>query len=226
MALLITQRQSAASSASTTSLIATYSPAATVNRLLVAICFTRGDVLTNPAGWTTAVNVDNLVNNDELRIAYKIAVGGETDVEFTWAANDTAGLSIFEVSGNDASSPLDRTASTGITGGVSALSSGTTGTTTLADEISFCGFGLRQSVSSPSLTNSFTLEHHLESVAQVATLLSGSRIVAGISTYETQASWTTAADAMGCIATFKAEAPVTVGGVSSPIFRIKRIPWG
>jgi hypothetical protein len=199
-----------------------FGSSAAKGNLLVALIMTRGDPLGNPTGWTTAIDVLNATNNDHLRIAYKVAAGGETAAAFTTPANELSCAAMYEVAVPDPAGiqlALDQATSTAYTTGVTSLSSGTTGTIEVADEIAFAAFGYRQNISSPSLNSGFTLEHNLE-VTTVATneLVTGQRILGEVGTYSTTASWTTAADVMGAIATFRqvqnTEVTPPAGGLS------------
>ena len=97
-----------------TSITATLS-SATAGNLLVAIIFTRASSISaNPSGFTTMLTVTNATENDLLRVAWKIAVGGETALTWT-QGNDQGSTAISEWSGNHASSPAGQSASTGRT---------------------------------------------------------------------------------------------------------------
>ncbi len=205
-AQLVVEQDDSASIRSNTSITATFATAPTEDNLLVAVLSTRATSATNPSGWTTAIDVVNSPNNDLLRIAYKVAGASESaTVTFTLSAADQSALGIFEVSGTATSSPLDQTASTGRTLNTTSVSSGTTSTTTQADEILFVGYYMRELITSPSLDNSFTLVHHEATTGgQDITVVDGHRIVSATGAYESTASWTTNVTAMGAIATFKA----------------------
>ena len=205
-AQLTVEQNKSANIRNSTSISATFDTAPTQDNLLVAVLSTRAASATNPSGWSTAIDVVNGVNNDLLRIAYKVAGASESStVTFTLGAADQSALGIFEVSGNATSSPLDLTASTGRQNNVTSISSGTTATTTQADEILFVGYYMRETITSPSLDNSFTLVHHeATSGGQDITVVDGHRIVSATGAYESTASWTTSRVAMGAIATFKA----------------------
>lgn len=210
MALAFVQSASAGKGTAGTSCTATLGAGPTQNNLLIASLFTKGVAATNPTGFTTAIEVVNSTNDDRLRLTYKVAGAGESaSIGFTGlssGAGTESAVGVMEFSGNATSSPLDQTASTGFTAAVETLSSGTTGTLAQAAEVACAAFGLRNNVvTSPSLDNSYTLRSHQAggTGTATATIIDGYRITAATTAQDTDASWTTAAGAMGVIATFK-----------------------
>jgi hypothetical protein len=97
----------------TTTAAATYSPVATANNLMIAVCATRaGSATLAVSGWTALTSGTS--TNITQRVFYKIAAGGESAISCTGGTTRTS-IIIYEVSGIDTSSPLDieGTAATG-----------------------------------------------------------------------------------------------------------------
>lgn len=186
-----------------TSLAATFSSTPTSSNLLVACVISRATTLTNPDGWTTAVEVFNATENDWVRIAYKIAGASESTTVTFVQSSDTAILSVTEWSGLNTSTH-DQTASTGRTLTVTSLSTGTTGTTTESAELAIAAVGVRAAIAASSFTNSFALrEEEVVNTIAPTSIIVGSKVLSSVGTQETTASWITAGTAMAAIATFK-----------------------
>lgn len=204
MALSVVQTANNAGSAGT--LTATFGVAATANNLMVGVLFTKSDTgWANPSGWTTAGSVHNSTNADDLVIAYKIAVGGETAITFTINTADHSGLVIYEISGNATSSPLDKVgAGTAFTTGVTTVSSSSTGTLTQANEICIGVAGIRNvTISGITVDSSFLPSPPDAGTDNTVYSLAAHIIVAATTAQSCNFSWTTAADPMGLIASFK-----------------------
>jgi len=149
------------------------------------------------SGWTLATST----YADKCGLWYKVAGAAEsTDVTLNWTGSTSTHLVIEEWTGLS-STPLDKVANYYVAGPVTSRTSGTTDTTTVADELCIAGFKVGNTVSAESWSNSFVLEYR---DSPTPTFLLGSRIVASTGTYETTLSWTTARYAGGLIATFKA----------------------
>lgn len=205
MALAFIENQSGTQALATT-ITANYS-AVNQGELLTAHLYTKSDSSpANPSGWTTDVEVVNGTNLDYLRICSKIAGAGEpTAVTFTGLAGDLGVLGIFRFSG-PANPAIDAVASSAFATGVTSKTSGATVATSQSDEVSVVAYGIRNvAVTSPSLSNGFNLKNFVaDTNISVATLIDGYFIETAAGTKESTASWTTAADPMGAIATYKA----------------------
>ena len=203
------QKATAASAGATISVTATYGAAPTQDNLLVLVHHYRNiGTVTLPAGWTQAVA--SVSSGDTTTIAYKIAGAAEgTGVTVSVSVDHHQTLTIFEYSGIDTVSPLDRTASNACPTPVTSCSSGTTATTIQADELVIAGIGLKGSAGgwANTWTNGFTQQSTVESTLGGAASHSASstadRIVSAIGTFETTEGWTDSRVAQGAIATFK-----------------------
>jgi len=159
---------------------------------------TDGSTRASISGWTNAVYTMTISTANTMGIWYKVAGASEPkDVTLDWTSSTTTYLAIEEWTGLMAT-PLDKVANVDNTGLVTSKSSGTTDTTTVADELCLAGFGLGTIVSEETWSNSFTLE-----CVYNHKFFLGSRIVSSTGTYETTLSWTTSVLAGGLIATFK-----------------------
>lgn len=199
-----------------TSITVNYNSPPTNGNLLVAVVGSNDGDAVNPTNWLTAVNKVNVTDDDFVRISYRVAGAGEPSaVAFTGFVGNNHCLGIFEWA-LPVASPLDVVSSAGETIAATSQTSGTTAATAQADELSIIGFEIRAALSSPSFTNGFTLQHNLlNSVA----VLTGYKIESATGAKESTASWTTAGDSIGAIATFMA-APVgiaPVGGFINPV---------
>lgn len=218
-----------------TTCVITTSGAPAENNLGVICVFTRAATITNPSGWTTAVEIVNATEDDRLRIIYRVLGAGESSTitisGLTASGTGAAGTaaSYSEWSGLLTASVLDQTASTGRTPATETLSSGTTGTLAQADELCIAAFAHRSDISAISYDNSYTALHDVlnTDVAANAELTAAYRIVAATTAQSTTESWTTSDTAMGAIATFKA---IAAGGTvyvrrpfDSPIFQSRVI---
>lgn len=208
MALVQVQVQNGSSATDTVT--ATYGATPTDNNLLIAVYRANTDesTVTPPSGWTRANTVAVTVGHHS--IWYKIASSDPAGVTFTATGATLGQLHIYEYSGNDTVSVLDKTASTADSGvTVTSRSSGTTATTSQADEVCIAAISLTGGTTLPSWTNSF-------GSGQLTTrLASVTLIVSSTGTYETTRSWTTAVRAAGLIATFKAAAAAGGGNNKS-----------
>jgi hypothetical protein len=152
------------------------------------------------SGWTLASSTQTASSGAGMGLWYKVAgVGESKDVTLNWTDSTETMMFIEEWTGLSAI-PLDQIADVDNSGSVTSKSSGTTPTTTVADELCLAGFATSSTISAESWSNSFVLEKRNSSTPK---FLLGSRIVASTGTYETTLSWTTARYAGGLIATFK-----------------------
>lgn len=226
MAIAVVQSKQGNVSDNATSISATLDSAITEGNLLTVDCFTRSTTLTNPSGFTTDVNVVNSTELDVARIASKVAGASEsTTITITQSPSDVGAIFVREIS-DQASSALDKTASTGRTTGATTISSGTTATLSQADEICLAICGLREDTSAESVDNSYTLDavtHSATPGGTDAILLSASRIVAATTAQQTDFSWTVSTTAIAAIATYK-EAGGAVGQPTQ--HRTQGVPTG
>ena len=161
---------------------------------------TDGSTNASISGWTNAVYTKIGTTANTLGLWYKVAGAAESkDVTLNWTDSVSTYLIIEEWTGLSAT-PLDKIANVDNTGAVESQSSGTTDTTTVADELCLAGFGMGSTISDESWSNSFVLEKRDSSTPK---FLLGSRIVFSTGTYETTLSWTTARACGSLIATFK-----------------------
>ena len=203
------QKVSAASAGDAASINATYGSAPTQDNLLVLVHHYRDDVtVTLPAGWTQAVAL--VSDKSTTTIAYRIAgVAEGTGVTVSVSRSKHQTLHIFEYSGIDTASPLDKTASNPCSTPTASCSSGTTATTSVADELVIAAIGLAGASGSwdDTWTNAFTEQSTVESTGTSDERSASSiadRIVTTTGTFETTEGWTTNHKAQGAIATFKA----------------------
>jgi hypothetical protein len=161
--------------------------------------------VTVPSGWSIAAQEGNLT------IAYKVAGASESSsVTFSTTpipASQT--LTIFEFSGTDPTAPLDQVASNASGGifGVTNLSTGTTGVTTVADEVLVAAVATNGDPGgfNNAWTNSFVQEFDVISsgFGTLSAQTTALRFVSSTGQYETTESWNTSRTAYGAIVTFK-----------------------
>jgi len=191
-----------------TSITATFDSTPTQNNLLVSVLGASGGIgtITQPTGWTmvTGTPLDSAGNSPNsggrpVACAWKIAGAGESSA-VTWSGNSNAmSCSAIEVSGLVTSSPVDQVTAAAFSNSVvSSLNLGTTGTTTVANEvaIAFCVDAAR---TGQSLTNGFTLVD-----ADGSRAIMGYKILSATGTVQTTAAWTSGTSTCaGGIVTFK-----------------------
>lgn len=202
MALSRITGQDKSGTSATAALTVTYPSTPTQNNLLIAIvyCSGTGATVTIP-GWTQDKTIDDSAGHS-ISIFSKIAGVSETSavaIADGSASGSIHGL-IFEYSGNAASSALDKTisASSG-SSSVNSLASGSTPTTTQADELLIAAAGVAGSGSSPTWTGSFT--GHLNTTRSFM----ADQIVSATGAYATTFGYTgTAVKTNVAIATYKA----------------------
>ncbi len=148
-------------------------------------------------------------SGSKITIAYKIAGAAEgTDVTVSVSASDDQTITIFEYSGIDTVSPLDQTAANA--GTPTSCSTGTTPTTSTADELLIAGVGLNGTSGGWANTwsNGFTQQSTVVSTVSIDNQKSASstadRIVVATGAYETTESWTTGRSCQAAIVTFQA----------------------
>jgi len=182
------------------SVTASFPNTPTEGNLMIALGRSWTNSYTNASitGWTLATG-SQTGTTTYIGLWYKVAGAGESkDVTLNWTDSTATFLIIEEWTGLSAT-PLDKIANVDNSGGVTSKSSGTTDTTTVADELCIAGFGMGNTVSAESWSNSFVQEY----VNPSHFLFLGSLIVSSTGTYETTLSWTTTRVCGGLIATFK-----------------------
>lgn len=170
------------------------------NLLVAAVTANVGVGSIAISGWSTGASVAVGVAGG-LVIFYKVAVGNEATVAATATLAAFMDLHIFEYSGIDNASPLDKTATTADGGaGVTSRASGTTATLTQANELAFAAVATAGSNGGGAAwTNSFT--------AEIATtdLITSDIVVNATTALATTGSWNTTQRAAGAIVTFFGE---------------------
>jgi hypothetical protein len=162
MAVVQVQNKFGQEFTSSTTQSLTFGSTATSGNLLVAAWVTQANApsVVIPSGFTLAFNAASNVNAS-LTVAYKSSAGTETTITYSGSAYDTdCSMWIGEYSGLDSVTP-DVSAISADSGGGSqtSLSTGTSGTTTVADTfcLSFMGATIGADVSTtPAWSNSFT----------------------------------------------------------------------
>lgn len=169
---------------------------------LMALVAAASAVMNLPSGWSLARSA---TNDPDVRIWYRIAPASfGTTVQFGSDSSCSASAVYMEYSGIDAT-PLDQTQSN-----VGTSDTGTTPTTTQADEliIAAVGGGGSADANWSAWTNSFIEEHDLASSGGGFNITLGvaTRIVSATGAFGTSATAGAATGTCGCIATFKASA--------------------
>lgn len=205
MPLTQVQRVATGSAAAVASLTATWGSTPIQNNLLVARVNSDATVTMTSTGWSLAVSQ---VNNTGLYLWYKLAGASEAGtVVVTPSSSDSIEIIVEEWSGNDTSSPLDKTAS------ATGASTGTTAATTQADEQAFAQAGSGNLSAAPTgvtWTNSFVTEtgifgghatlNNRTALSPASKVLSATGAVSSVPTIGTGTT-------SGClVATFKASA--------------------
>jgi hypothetical protein len=191
---------------------ATYNATPVAGNLLVAIVGASGSsTIKLPSGWSSAINQSGASCTQPCQaILYKIAGSSESRTVTVTLGDflSVVGLQIYEYSGIDTASPLDKTASAN--GTSTSVSTGTTATTAQANELLVAGMVIRAQTSYGGWTNSFNEEADFQyrvGSAYVRTYAGANRIATAIGTYSTTATTTVSAAWRGQIATFRA-API------------------
>lgn len=178
---------------------ATFPAATTPGNLLVgAVAANIGDSIniTNPAGWATVPGAEADAG-PIVRLIWKIADGTETAVSVT-ISNNTA-IQVLEFSGINAT-PVDQVG-TATGAAATSLAISAAGATTVADELAVAAFALNNSSGgSEAFSNSFTVQN----VTNLGRLVVATKILTATGTPTTTASWVTARNPAGVLATFKA----------------------
>ncbi len=197
--------------------VAFASGSATAGNLIVVVAKinTPNANVTIPAGFTLAgTSIDRGATNLCLVFYYKVATGGETGGTFTTATAVSSRWQIWEFNATNGwpADPVDKKQSTdGGASTLNSLSTGNTATTTQAEEIAVAAWAMSAGISSPSVTNSFTLINN-------TTALYATKILAATGVVESTASWTTAATVVAKVVTFAPSGAPSGGPVHSGFF--------
>lgn len=210
MAIVRVQSTSAVSAGAATSLALTLGAAPTNGNFLVAVITTTGTTANRVSSISqtgaTWVKSHEVLNNMSLEIWYAENVSGAaTGITINYAASVTSSAVVVEYSGIATSSSIDQTASNSGTYPGTA-DSGTTATTSQANELWFAGLADNQAigVSWNAPSNSFT--EIVESNNIGIEVVAEERIVSSTGTANTAAAHSIAplsGDWCGIIATFK-----------------------
>lgn len=185
-----------------TSITATYPSATTAGNTLIGRVTTNDPSFSVPSGWTSAVVSDNVGDGDTTGIFYKIADGTETTVTPTAFAGNTKHLRIEEWSGLSAT-PLDVTAASTTSAGVTTKDTGTTGTIGSTNALIVTALAVRANISAESATAPFSVDSVGDGTFSA---IFSSAIVSSNASQTPTNSWTTAGTAWGCTAVFLAAA--------------------
>lgn len=212
----ITNVQAAKYGTGTTSATVSWDSTPTAGNLLIARSYVLGGTSSGSiTGWTQVVNVLYGVGNRYVAVYFKIAGASEGSVTCSATTAATTSLVIEEWSSSTGwdSSPFDKSASTATTGiAVTSRSTGTTATTTVADELAISVIGYGSTVTGISWSNSFTASFEQPTGALV--FAGAHKVLSATGAVESTASWTTARVAGAAVATFKSNSVIT-GTLSS-----------
>jgi hypothetical protein len=176
------------------------------------MCANDGATVSTPSGWSVAVGQVNVGPSPPAGAVYIFYIANASSKSgsqsFTTSSFNHL-LVLAEYSGIATSTPLDQTAFAINTETDTTLTTGTTGTTTQADELIVGGVAQSSAMggSLTSPTNSFTLVDTASSVG--ATVAFVQRIVSSTGTFETSVSSADTGSRSGGLATFKAAASST-----------------
>ena len=210
--MAITRVQRTTAAAFTSTVTATLGVAATANNLLVCKVITKcsNAAFARPTGFSAAVQVVNATEDDTLDISDKIAAGGETAIAVTNGDGEATCVTVEEFSGITTSSPLDKTASTGRTAGITTISSGTTAALAQNDELGVVACGVRVvELTGEAFDAGYDIANggEVNDGGNALTMIETYKVISDGASQQTDASWTSPSGiAMCAIATFKAEA--------------------
>jgi len=206
-----------------TSITATLSSGATAGNLLVTTIATDKSAgsYTVPSGFTPIH--DYIGPSISGAMAYKIATGGETAITWSYATSEESSAWVGEYSGLASSNVLDVSAEADSADvAVTSQTTGTTATTSMANELAVAMFGIDSALyaTGRSWTNSFT-EVSFVGASNTAGLGVATKTLSSTGTQTTTASWVTADQACGAIATFKTTAAAaTISSAANQSFTV------
>lgn len=204
------QKKTAADVGDQTSHSVVFNSPPTQGNMMILCIASNVFIVTPPSGWTNAVTQSDFL---ACYVYYKIAGPGESStVSFTSTAG-CAAMIAFEYS---SLSSIDQTANAIGQGAAGTISTGTTSTTTSANEIAFAVATFRLgdgATSVSSWSNSFTTEGNASSLgagdADVYIDVATKTLVAtGTVTSTATLNTTAGADNVGAVATFVVSSPV------------------
>lgn len=213
--------QTAIGTSATTTVAATFGAAPTSGSLLVAGVMNTDNFATTPAGWTQDAQRGDFGG---IQLYHKVSDGTETTLTVTLGGAGSGSALMMAEFAHDGTTAglLDVSASAGSgTGNVTSQATGTTGTTTRADELAIgcVGWGGGANASTPTFANTWT-----NSFAQAGT--PATRQACGVSlawrdlvatgTQTTTESVSVTNKMQGIVATFKVNAPPT-GQHAAPV---------
>ncbi len=189
--------------------------------LLLGYYFTGAASATiDTSGYAKDVDLTDGTNNDAGIITAKTSAGGDQTLQFTSIAGDEAVMRFQEIEGDFEATPLDKTASTGLTTATS-ISTNTTAATLQADEFAAAMATARSTVlNAASMSNSFVNIAQDQTGAPPGTnsaksIHHSSKILAATGTVETTFSSIENTAHLAGVATYKKE--VVGGGLSIPV---------
>lgn len=212
---IVQQNSGNTGSAAPSSVDATLGAATTAGSGRYVIIIVSSDATVNtPSGFS----VDrSQVNNAGHYVFRKSAANSET----TWTITPTSAAAtcwwVAEISGLDASSPLDQVQSQGTGSSGTTQSTGTTGTTTQATELAIASFSSsvanQTTVTGSGYTNSFveqadTFTNRAGAATDVG-LAVATKDLSATGTQECTVTWSVAVDRTGIMVTYKATAGTT-----------------
>jgi len=207
MAIAFVQSVGAATSSAAQSLGVTITPTSGNNLIASVKARNTGTTVSGPAGWSEAVHVAN--NNTDVSLWYLENYSGSGAQTYTWsytAAADSFEVIVAEFSGLATSGSLDRTATNVNASTSTTVSSGTTGTTTTANELWIAALSYDSNTTRTwsGFTAGFTQDKTEDGVGGHGTHLSDAYdIVSSTGTASCSATISTAQVNSGVIATFK-----------------------
>lgn len=204
------QKKTYASTASASSHTITFDATPTSGNLCIWVV-TSDAIVSTPSGLTLAVSAIDYAGH---YIFYRINGASESaSTAFVPSASTSLVVAAYEYSGMATSSVLDRTASNTPGGIVSSVATGTTATTSQADELVIVTVGISGTTGFPTISSwssSFATEDTVASTGSAVNIRVGTAIrkVTSTAAYSSTAtlSSTTAAPS-GAIATFKITSP-------------------
>ena len=219
MSVAVVQKQTATLVAQSRTVTMGSAPVA--GHLLVMVVASNGgtdNLITTPTGWTATSHTTTF--GADLYMFYRVA--GASEPATTAAIGYTTGsqgyystpIIVYELSGLVTATPLDVSASTTTAGGATSLPSGTTATTTQADDYVIVAYGIGQVTNTiTGYTSGYTQQDVVTESANSTTCVVAFHETASTGTQSCTATTTTVAYPSGAsIAAFK----VAAGGPTVP----------
>ena len=184
------------------------SPATANNLLVTVVAIDKASgTITVPTGFTLVQKGEGGISSGAM--AYKIATGGETTISWTWTATEEGSVWIGEYSGLAATAVLDVSAENEayLSTATNTISTGTTSTTTQANELAIALFASDSGNSVGSTrtwTNGFTTIAEVTSTSGSPFVNVASTILDTTGTVESTLTHNGSDESYAMIATFKA----------------------